>query len=297
MKKVLKVLLVIILTIPFIVKADSGLNASYDNNESVVGSLVSGGSSFSSGFGSLLSYQPGDEDYQGVRIFIAIVCLIILYIVTVVYLFKLVRPKVTKKKLLLFGIGLLPTILFSLFCFLIDLPVAVYLFLLIVYIILDILLTNLIIFIKYKIRINNAKKKDPSFDIEKFNEDAFNIYKDIQIAWMDFDLKTLKTLISKELYQDYETKLKELKNSKQKNIMENIEFKKNKIIDVYFDNNIEIIECELRVKCNDYIIDNDNNIVKGKKEKTNDYLYSLTYNKDLKKNKYILVEKKMKKQK
>ena len=62
------------------------------------------------------------------------------------------------------------------------------------------------------------------------------------------------------------------------------------------ENNIETIECEMQVTCIDYIIDNEEKLIKGKKDKFCNYTYRLVFNKDLSNNKYTLIEKKMLKQ-
>ena len=78
--------------------------------------------------------------------------------------------------------------------------------------------------------------------------------------------------------------------------MEEIEFKKNKITDIEVENNIEIVECEMKVTCIDYIIGEEQKVKKGKKNKKVQYLYRLLFNKELKTNKLILVNKKLLKQ-
>ena len=114
---------------------------------------------------------------------------------------------------------------------------------------------------------------------------------------MNFELDSIKDIISEEIYNKYQTQLEKLKADKKKNIMEDIQYKSNKITDIKIENNIEIVECEMKVTCYDYIINNEEKVVKGKKDKKINYLYSLTFNKNLNDNKYILVGKRMLKQK
>ena len=83
--------------------------------------------------------------------------------------------------------------------------------------------------------------------------------------------------------------------------MSDFEFESNKITDVTVAENIEIV-CTMKVKCYDCIVDETGKVIKGKKEETNkkgkknkkyNYKYQLTYTKNLKDNKYVLVKKKM----
>ena len=160
MKRIITFLLIIVLCVPLVVNADSGLDAKYDNSGSIGSSLFSGGSSLFSAGGELLGLQPGDDDYDLARTIISIVCIIIFCVVTNIYIFKLIRPKVTKKKWIIFGINLIPTGLFSLLCFLTNQPVALYLFLLIVYVLFFIPIMLIMIKVKLKRRIKKAKAID-----------------------------------------------------------------------------------------------------------------------------------------
>lgn len=56
----------------------------------------------------------------------------------------------------------------------------------------------------------------PNFNIEKFNSTVFNIYKNIQEAWIDFDLDTIRDLVSDEIYNMYSMQLSTLQIKGQK---------------------------------------------------------------------------------
>lgn len=293
-KQLFMFILLSIITIPVIVNADSGFDSNYKESSSVTEAIMSGGTSELSVLGELIQAQPGDKDYKACHIILGIICLLILYIVICVYIFKLdgTKKKNIKKVLTLLGIGLIPTLLFSLLFFLTKLQLILYIFILILLIIPYIIVSKNIL----KKRLKNKISKLKDFDKDKFNQEVFEVYKDIQIAWMNFDYKKLKELVSEEIYEKYEKQLEELKSKNQKNIMDNIEFKSNKITDVIINDNIEI-ECEMNVNCIDYIIDNEDKLIKGKKDKICNYTYRLVFTKDLKNNKYKLIEKKMLKQK
>jgi len=99
------------------------------------------------------------------------------------------------------------------------------------------------------------------------------------------------------MFEQYIKQLEEIQKDKRKNIMSNIDFVSNEITNIKIENKIEVIECLMKVTCNDYIIDENEKVVKGKKEKLHTYKYKLVFNKDLKTNKYTLVKKKMNSQK
>ena len=91
----------------------------------------------------------------------------------------------------------------------------------------------------------------------------------------------------------YIKKLDELKKKKQKNIMENIEYKSCKITDVEMIDDTTNISVEMKVKCIDYIINDKDKVVKGKKDKPFEYKYKLIFSKS-KKCDYVLIKKKLK---
>ena len=285
--------LVCIISIPKVVYADSGLDAKYSDassGESII-SALSSGFSFT---GELLKAKPGDKEFNTVHIIGAIICIIIFYVFTSRYIFKIdhTKHKNKRKVLTLLGISLVLTILFSLFCFLVKTYLILYIFLLIIYIIIFKIITKIIT----KNRFKNKLSKLKDFDKDEFSNKSFELYKDIQISWMNFDTNKLKKLVSSNIYEDYKTKLEKLKKDEEKNVMDNILFKSNKITDVMFDDNKQLIECELNVTCNDYIINKEEKVVKGKKDKVNNYNYRLVIDITNPKN-YILVEKKILKQK
>lgn len=295
MKRIFLIILLSIITVPLIVNADSGFDSNYNSTTSTGEAIMSAGSSGLSFAGKLLSVGPTDKDYQACQIVISIICILTLYIVVCVYIFRLdgTKKKDIKKVLTLLGIGLIPTLIFSLFCFLTKLQLILYIFILLILIIPYAIVSKNILKKRLKNKILKVEELDKSFNEKDSSTEMFNQYKDIQVAWMNFDYRKLKNLVSEEIYIKYEKQLEELKSKNQKNIMDNIEFKSNKITDINIDNNIVTIECEMNVTCIDYIIDNEDKLIKGKKDKFYNYTYKLVFNKNLSTNKYTLIEKKM----
>ena len=296
MKKISNIitaLIIFLMSLPLSVFADSGLDSNYDAKSPA--DLISSFLSVLSTLIKLLFVMPNDEDYSTCHIIMVVICIIVFIIVTNVYLFKLNDKK--KKAILVLLISLIPTLIFTLICFLIKTMPIVYIIILTIYILIFRKYTNKKFKEMIEEKISIVKKIDKKFDLDELNKNTFDIYKKVQLAWMDFDLDELKKYISEEMFEQYIKQLEELQKDKRKNIMSNIDFVSNEITNIKIENKIEVIECLMKVTCNDYIIDENEKVVKGKKEKLHTYKYKLVFNKDLKTNKYTLVKKKMNSQK
>lgn len=153
--------------------------------------------------------------------------------------------------------------------------------------------------IKCNARDNNDKIRQKAYqeklldELRKVNDDKlsklmgrnilyikrelFDAYKDIQIAWMNFDYDKLATLCGDELYNTYKIQLETLKLKGQKNIMEDFF-----IQDLYFNEiknfeDVIYITVTLKVKQRDYVVDKDNNVVFGNKNNFMIMTYSLDF--------------------
>ena len=102
--------------------------------------------------------------------------------------------------------------------------------------------------------IQKISSVDPNLNPAEFKSQVFNIYKDIQTAWMDFDTDTIRKLTTDEIYNMYSSQLETLKLKGQKNIMKEITLEDAKIIDIKKTGNIITVNVYLRVKCYDYVI-------------------------------------------
>lgn len=128
--------------------------------------------------------------------------------------------------------------------------------------------------------INQSKidEIDPNINIEEFKNKAFNIYKDIQESWMNFDTDKIRKLTTDEIYNMYSSQLETLKLKNQKNIMKNIEYVDAKIIDITNVNGVITINVYLRVKVLDYVINvKTNKTVRGRDNARLDIEYNLTF--------------------
>lgn len=115
-------------------------------------------------------------------------------------------------------------------------------------------------------------------DYLKLQEIAFEIYQNIQIAWMNFDYDTLRKYVTDEMFNMYKEQLQTLKVKNQQNIMENIILRDFTVEEVEEENNNIVLTTNMKIKCNDYIIDtNRKKVVKGKKNQGIIYYYKITF--------------------
>lgn len=289
--KALFIINMVFLCIPVMVFADSGLESKYESSPSIVGTLISTFFQCFAFLAELLTKKPLDEDFIVYRNIIVITCLIILYIVVAVHLFKL-DHKNEKKILTKLSISLILPAVYSLICLLIKVYTFIYLCIFAIILIAFIITINK----KIKKRFNNdyeeLKRIDKSYNEEEFINNSFELFKDIQLLWSKSDLNKIKNLVSDDIYNDYVKKIDELKEQDRKNIMNEITLKTNKIVDVIIDKDI-IIKCEMNITCIDYIVDKNDEVVKGKKDKPINYTYELSFNKKKNDKKLKLIKKKL----
>lgn len=119
-------------------------------------------------------------------------------------------------------------------------------------------------------------------DSNKIIKEAFNIYKELQEAWMNFNYDKIKELVSDEMYNMYTNQLETLKLKNQQNIMVCIEFINGYITDYIHTNNGETYTVQLTVSCYDYIINTKNEkVVRGNKYRKLTLTYELTFEKEI----------------
>lgn len=270
---------------PILIRADSGFDSSYDS-----GGSSSGSSSSSSG----KSNYDGSSDNN---ISILTVVTVIIFTIFIILLCIFRSSKAYKLIFtiflvtffviypLIFAIIILSILLSLTKTNLIAILISIFAILTIFIIVIKKLIKtakesiNEIIETSNLLKLTNEEiqNKLPDFNIEEFNKIVFNNYKDIQDSWMNFDLDTIKNLVSDEIYNMYSMQLDTLKVKGQKNIMENINYVDNYICDIKIENSTTIISTILSVTCYDYIIDSNNKVIRGNKNKELCYTYRLTF--------------------
>ena len=130
--------------------------------------------------------------------------------------------------------------------------------------------------IKEELSYDEIKAIDPNLDKELLKEQVFNLYKDVQIAWMNFDYDTLRKNLTDEMYNMYSSQLKTLKLKNQKNIMKDITLTSCKITSIDIANGKEEVQIYLNVLQYDYVIDKDKKVVRGTDKYKNNVEYKIT---------------------
>lgn len=120
-------------------------------------------------------------------------------------------------------------------------------------------------------------KIDPNLNLYEFKNEAFNIYKDVQEAWMNLDDGKIRTLTTDELYNMYSMQLDTLRVKNEKNIMKEINLVTASLTNLKIENNIETATVIMTVNCYDYIIDSQNKVVRGNDKNKIEITYELTY--------------------
>ena len=117
----------------------------------------------------------------------------------------------------------------------------------------------------------------PEFNKQEFLNNAYNIFINVQNAWMNFDYDELRKYLSDELYNTYKSQLRVLNAKKQKNLMS--DFVKFNMDITKLDNvdNKTTLTVELIVSFYDYVVDANNNVVRGNKSRKLTNHYELTY--------------------
>ena len=108
------------------------------------------------------------------------------------------------------------------------------------------------------------KKYNLNYEIKHYIK---NNYIEVQNAWMNFNYDKLRTLLTDELYNQYEMQLKSLERKKQKNIMKKFKIIKIVIKSVKAENKVLTINTESMIKFKDYIVDEKGKCVRGSKYK------------------------------
>ncbi len=111
----------------------------------------------------------------------------------------------------------------------------------------------------------------------EIQDQVFEIYKNIQIAWTNFDYETMQKYTSDEMFNMYKMQLETLKMKNQKNVMSDFIKRDIAITDIYADNDLVTIKLELVVAQKDYVIDAQNKVIKGTDARRMLMHYELTF--------------------
>jgi len=123
-----------------------------------------------------------------------------------------------------------------------------------------------------------ANKIISNFNIDEFNLKAYQIFYDVQVAWMDFDYDRLKELLTDELYNNYVMQLDALKIKNHKNTMKEFELIETCLSSLKEENDRYIAEVYLNVKFFDYVENvKTGMILRGTLNRKLNNIYKLTF--------------------
>lgn len=112
---------------------------------------------------------------------------------------------------------------------------------------------------------------------EKFNKMVFEKYVDIQEAWTNFDYDKLQKLLTDELYNSYVMQLDALQLKKQKNIMSDFALGSTKITSIKEEHGLLNVTVYLNLNMYDYVVDNNQKVVRGDDKHKIDISYTITF--------------------
>lgn len=112
---------------------------------------------------------------------------------------------------------------------------------------------------------------------QKYLELGYKIFRDVQMAWMNFDEDTLRKLVTDELYHTYQNQLGVLKLKGQQNIMKDFVVKKQSIIGKQVEGNVTTLKMQLEVEFYDYVVNDKKEIVRGTDQRKVHMQYLLTF--------------------
>ena len=102
---------------------------------------------------------------------------------------------------------------------------------------------------------NKVKQYIPNFNKQEFLNNGYQIYKNVQNAWMNFKLDDVKDVITDELYNMYDSQLSTLEVKGEKNIMKDFKLVKSYLKDVNVQNETITITTGYIIEMYDYIIE------------------------------------------
>ena len=118
----------------------------------------------------------------------------------------------------------------------------------------------------------------PTFDKKKFIEESFDIYKDVQKAWMNFDLNSVQDKITDELYSMYQSQLDTLEVKGEQNIMKDITLHKAFLKAISNQNEVVTITACYIIDQYDYIADaSTGKLIRGENKKKMRVKYEMKF--------------------
>ena len=121
----------------------------------------------------------------------------------------------------------------------------------------------------------------PDFDPIEFKNQTYEIYKKIQVSWMNFDYESMRKCVTDEMFNMYKSQLTTLSVKKQTNIMKDFNLLSFNIVGMEVKDNILSLTVTMGIECYDYITDKNNKVVRGTDKRKVIYNYAMTFNKGI----------------
>ena len=122
----------------------------------------------------------------------------------------------------------------------------------------------------------------PGFSSESFVDGASNAYEMILKNYADGNLKTIKNIISKDVYDGFNEAIKERKNKNKRLVNELIAFDKSDIIDAKIERKNALLTVEFYSRIITYVLDENDQIIEGSKDNPISVIDQWTFKKALK---------------
>ena len=122
----------------------------------------------------------------------------------------------------------------------------------------------------------------PGFSSESFVDGASNAYEMILKNYADGNLKTIKNIISKDVYDCFNEAIKERKNKNKRLVNELIAFDKSDIIDAKIERKNVLLTVEFYSRIITYVLDENDQIIEGSKDNPISVIDQWTFKKALK---------------
>ena len=122
----------------------------------------------------------------------------------------------------------------------------------------------------------------PGFRTKTFLDGASNAYEMILKNYADGNLKTIKNIISKDVYDGFNEAIKERKNKNKQLVNELIAFDKSDIIDAKIERKNVLLTVEFYSRIITYVLDENDQIIEGSKDNPVSVIDQWTFKKALK---------------
>lgn len=130
--------------------------------------------------------------------------------------------------------------------------------------------------------VNKIKQHLPNFDKATFLNVGYKIYRDIQDAWMNFKLDSVRNIITDEMYNMYSSQLDIMETKGEQNIMSDFKLIDSFITGVTVQNNSIVVSTRYVIEFYDYIINQKSGkVVSGNKKQKYRVTYEMKFQKSL----------------